>query len=1024
MSNARVKNYVFELIRLNYISSYNFPNAKFKQLLTENLILKYFTSIVLSIDNQENLNMMSILIIEICFYTQDIKFFDKILMRILDLHNHFKEFLQESDKYNLICRFQKNTFIYLFNKLSSSFQSEKLQIFIKKIYSITKIDLKDNSLLKILLNFLKTFIINKDYEVFVDKNFCYKLNKLPSQVVLNFLALKNKNSKKIYENMKSKKINIYEPYLYLKHNKIFEFLIEVLKSDLTNTYIGEEILELFLIYTKSIFFFKCIPNEILLKIILDEENLKKYLTNKKFFELLVGLIAISPFNYFSFAAQGPLNAKNIIKSSYEFFKKDITKKILSEIISMHSDKLKDKMLDLSLNSLKEILKSMKNMSTNYKKSLNNQLNRRDISSSSGNSGNSSSSTANNSNVSANFVHQNIFIGLNNPNAPGPGLQGNPVGSSAGNGLGGLYQNAIVFFNPKEKIINLNSMTEANTKEDNIGNYKDITSRSQVNFKNCKQYMNKVLVLVRIYMQSYFQVYMSSVLNEYLKLNCNSNSNINGIGIGMSGYANQFGIGNNSNSVSGLFGNSNVQGILNALLQINNLNNLNGYNINNYNGTINNNNFGGGNNVNGGNNLNILLANLASLQSILVAQQQNPLLAGLNLNSMNFNNINNNNSLAANNAINNLNQMQNNLLQNGNFNTNNNNLNPNNNSNLNNNNYYNMLNNSFGYSSLQNNTPTSLMHNNNYNNYSPKNINNQNINLTSSFTTNLNQSKINNSFIQNSNNNNTINNQNQNQSLSQSQNQTYNLGSPLIFQNSNFIPNTIPNNSNINSIPNIIFQNQNQNTNNILNFSNKLINSNFYNLDSVGKDQHVGLNPGEAERVKHLSAFYTSFLESLYDIRNLAYFKPSVAISVLYTLFSLKEVLSKFGDELILKTIYLVLNLGWTQYETEIHKIFNENFNIKFRKFEYEKIRSFETPLKKEFINFLSDVVVYSLVDKISIGHNILSTFNAIFRNKNSRESIFLDICRWNVVSNSIRDNMKNEYRNKMQENSQVFIGMK
>jgi len=73
---------------------------------------------------------------------------------------------------------------------------------------------------------------------------------------------------------------------------------------------------------------------------------------------------------------------------------------------------------------------------------------------------------------------------------------------------------------------------------------------------------------------------------------------------------------------------------------------------------------------------------------------------------------------------------------------------------------------------------------------------------------------------------------------------------------------------------------------------------------------------------------------------------------------------------------------------------------------------------------LSDDFVYSSVDKISIGQNILATFNAIFKNKIYRESIFLDICRWNVVSKSIRDNMKNEYRNKMQENSQVFIGSK
>lgn len=966
MSNARVKNYVFELIRLNYISSYNFTNAKFKQLLTENLILKYFTSIVLSIDNQENLNMMSILIIEICFYTQDIKFFDKILIRILDLHNHFKEFLQETDKYNLICKFQKNTFIYLFNKLSSSFQSEKLQIFIKKIYSITKIDFKDNSLLKILLNFLKTFIINKDYEIFVDKNFCYKLNRLPSQVVLNFLAPKNKNSKKIYENMKSKKINIYEPYLYLKHNKIFEFLIEVLKSDLTNTYIGEEILELFLIYTKNIFFFKCIPNEILLKIIHDEENLKKYLTNKKFFELLLSIISVSPFNYNTFAGQAPLNAKNIIKTSYEFFKKDITKKILSEIISMHSDKLKDKMLELSLNTLKDILKSMKNISANYKKSLTNQLNRKDLPYNA-----SSNSNAN----SANFIQQNIFIGINNANSSNASLHGTQLGSNA------LFQNTIVFFNPKEKIINLNLMTESNTKEDNIGNYKDANNRSQVNFKNCKQFMNKILVLLRIYMQSYFQIYMSSALNDYLKVTgSNSNaSNLNSFASNQIKIANAANTANNQ--LNALLSSLNNPNFISALLQLNNLGLLNV-------SSLVGNNLSSSSNNNNNNNLNFFLAGLSNLQGISNMQHNNQINSGLNYNQ-NLNSIANNinlspNSVQSNSPLN----MFNNTLPNGNYNYN---LITNNNNNNNNN--LNYQNNSFCYSPLANN---------------------------------LSSSPVNNSF-------------------SQPNNQTLNQASGFINQNINGISrllNTnmqansmLPSNTNFNnfsfnnnSYSNNYMQNQDLSTSqkNLLNLSSKILNNqnNFYNLESSGKEPQSGLSLGEAEKMKHLSAFYSSFLDSLYDMRNLAYFKPSVAVSVLYTLFSLKDVLSKFGDELILKTIYLVLSIGWSQYEGEIYKIFNENFNLKFKKFEYEKIRSFETLLKKEFINFLSDVVVFSLVDKISIGHNILATFNAIFKNKTSRECIFLDICRWNVVSKSIRDNMKNEYRNKMQENSQVFIGNK
>lgn len=868
MTNARVKNYVFELIRLNYISSYNISNCKFKQLLTENLILKYFTSIVLAIDNQENLNMMSTLIIDICFYTQDLKFFDKILMRILDLHNHFKEFLQESDKFILICKFQNNTFIFLFNRLSNSFQTEKLFCFIKKIYSVTKTDLKDNFLLKIMLGFFKTFIINQDFEVFVNKNYLYKLNKLPSQVVLNFLPVKNKNSKKIFENMKTKKINIYEPYLYFKHNKIFEFLIEILKSDSTNTSIAEEILELFIINTKNIFFFKNIPQEILLKIIFDQENLKKYLTNKRFFDLLVGILIISPFNYSTFISQGQLNAKTLIKSSYEFFKKEITKKILSEVIYLHSDKLKDKMLDLCMSSLKDILKSMKNITGIYKKNLNNQLNKKD-------------NVSSNQTISqTSLINQSIFVGLNTTNQGNVGITQNFANFTNPASINGssLYQNQILYFSPKEKVINLNSLTEANLKEDNSSNFKDNSNRNQVNFKNFKQFMDKIMIIIRVYVQSYFNFYMNSILNQYLNIQ-SSNTNYS------------------PNLV-----NANHLSFVNNISQINNSFN-----------------YGTGNNVN--------MANM--------------LMSTGNLNNSLINSFYSQNQLQ-NVGIPYLLLNQNYLLQhNGNPNT-------------------------------LNLSPSLVSHNLIPNTIANNGIPSNNTNFNNSF--NAGSNKLNISVLNNN-----------------------------LAPNYNLNPNAINNISNGNP--------------NMLNFANKMI-SNFHLNDNPKE------NFNDTEKLKNITHFYTNFLETLYDMRNLAYYKPSISISILYTLFSLKEVIYKFGDELILKTIYLVMNIGWTHYENEIHKVFNENFNIKFRKFEFEKIRAYETSLKKEFINFLSDIVIYNLVDKTTMGQNILVALNSLMRNKNSRENIFLDICRWNVVSKSIRDNMKNEYRNKIPENSQIFIGTK
>jgi hypothetical protein len=868
------------------------------------------------------------------------------MIKVLDLHNQFKEYLQEGEKYNLICKFKKNTFIYLFNRLSCSFQTEKLYYFIKKIYSITKFDLKDHSFLKIILNFLKTFIVNKDFEIFIDKGYAYKLNNLPSQVVINFLALKNKNTKKVFENMKSKKINVYQPYLYFKHNKIFEFLIQVLKSDLTNTHIGEEILELFYIYLKNIYFFKCLPNEILLKIILDEENLKKYLSNKKFFELLVKIIIISPFDYTSFSSNTQLNPKNTIKTSYEFFKMESTRKLLSDIISMNSDKLKDKMLDYCANSLKEILKSMKNIVSNYRKCLNMQL-----------KGRESSLNNNNNNLSPNLnFNHNIFIGayeiFNQAHGQGQGKNinsnsfANPSSNYNNNQFpngNNLLQNPFIFYNPKEKIINLNNLTEANIKEDVLNNYKDnrYQQANQANFKNCKNFMNKVLIIIRIYFQSYFQYYMSDVLHSHLDLNKISNTDFS------LNYNNNNEININNSSFNF---NNNLNGISPASSShlINNANNS--LNISNINYINNNNNFKF-NDIDIKNQLNILNQNQNLLNTIY--RNQIDLLNNI-ANSQNFSllNLNDNLNLQSENGNNNSN---NKIISQSLFNINFlSNLPKNENINLEN---------------LNNEIFSNLKQNYNYNS-SPLNFLNNTINnLNSSLTSSSINPNINKNFQELNNNQNEINNNN-------------------FFNHTN-------------------------------NLTNKINNLNYdYNSNKEN-------NTNESERLKHLTNLYNNLFEYLFDIRNLAYFKPSLSISILYTLFSLKDVISKFGNELILKTIYLALNIGWTQYETEINKIFNEIFNIKFKNFEYEKIRAFEPPLKKEFINFLSDIIVLSLINKTSNGNDILYALNTILKNKsNYRESILLDLCRWNIISKSIRDNMKNEYRNKIQDNSLVFIGEK
>lgn len=224
-----------EIIRLNYTYSlvdYNSQNIK--KSMMENLITKHFSQLVFSLESVENLNYFSFLIIEMCVLTTDVRFFDKITKILFVLHNEYKLFIQDNERAKLFWNFQKNTIINLFNKLSSTFQSEKLISMNKKIYLFMKAK-NDIPLLLLILNIFKVFIINKDYELFLAGNTIYKSNHLPSQVVINFHANKTKKNKKVYENFKSKKLNLYEPYIVFKHNKVFDHLMQLINQDETNT---------------------------------------------------------------------------------------------------------------------------------------------------------------------------------------------------------------------------------------------------------------------------------------------------------------------------------------------------------------------------------------------------------------------------------------------------------------------------------------------------------------------------------------------------------------------------------------------------------------------------------------------------------------------------------------------------------------------------------------------------------------------------------------------------------------------
>lgn len=150
----------------------------------------------------------------------------------------------------------------------------------------------------------------------------------------------------------------------------------------------------------------------------------------------------------------------------------------------------------------------------------------------------------------------------------------------------------------------------------------------------------------------------------------------------------------------------------------------------------------------------------------------------------------------------------------------------------------------------------------------------------------------------------------------------------------------------------------------------------------------------AEKNKKLIDVTLSLSELMFEMRSLTFFKLSFAVSILNTIFSIREIIYLTGEDPMIKMIFFILNIGWPDYENEISKIFSENFNMKFKKFESEKVRSNEKPMKRDYVSMLGDICCLFLVEKSAFGKNLLNVFNLIFKGRNMREIIFLDMIKW------------------------------
>jgi len=192
----------------------------------ENLIIKFFSTLLFSFEKDETHVTFASLISAICVQTNETKF-NEIVKKLFSSLNSDVRLYNDSDKLKTVLMFQKNCLILTYNNLLNSGQKEKIEIIHKKIFAFLK-EPTDINFLHVLLKFLKNFQINKDFEVYLSGS----LNSY-SEVCINFLCnSKTKKNKKLTD---SKKVSIYTPYVTFKHNKLYEILIQIIHKDETNT---------------------------------------------------------------------------------------------------------------------------------------------------------------------------------------------------------------------------------------------------------------------------------------------------------------------------------------------------------------------------------------------------------------------------------------------------------------------------------------------------------------------------------------------------------------------------------------------------------------------------------------------------------------------------------------------------------------------------------------------------------------------------------------------------------------------
>ena len=285
-------------------SSLNFVDSS-KQKRIEKVLKKYLENFFISFGkNENNYSYFLYMLTEILSMSRNVVFVKDIITTLIFINNDKIELkLLENFNEKLLCNLFENTINYSTKYVLSK---EKLDMLINFLYDMD--NMNDKKILGIAIKLLKSFTVNKYYEVLFI-NTSYSNNKMfsninynhkHSMIVIDYNYSKIHLYKKKFKDRKDfslyHKAN-YAPFILFKHVKLFTALNHHLIENIQNKYIFESTLEFyFMCLDKNVYFLKGINLKEFLNIILKEKDLTKISLSKKSTWYLLKILNTLPYH--------------------------------------------------------------------------------------------------------------------------------------------------------------------------------------------------------------------------------------------------------------------------------------------------------------------------------------------------------------------------------------------------------------------------------------------------------------------------------------------------------------------------------------------------------------------------------------------------------------------------------------------------------------------------------------------------------------------------------------------------------